>query len=234
MSGIVGRAVPHESAQEHVTGRALYTDDLGVRWTNLLHAYPVQAPHAHARVTRLEIAGALEVAGVVRVLTAADVLGENDTGPSRHDEPLFPSEVMFHGMWVAWVLADSEEAARLGAARVVAEYEPLPAVVTLEEAIAARSFHTEPAGVHRGDAEGALRTATHTLEGEFFVGGQEHFYLETQAALALVDESGQLLVHSSTQHPTETQEVVARVCALEKSRVTVQCLRMGGGFGGKE
>ncbi len=234
MTQIVGKAVSHESAREHVTGAALYTDDLGVRFQNLLHAYPVQAPHAHARVLKLNTAPALEVPGVVRVLTAADVPGENDTGPGRRDEPLFPSEIMFHGMWVAWVLADSEEAARLGAARVSAQYEPLRAVVTLEEAIEQHSVHTEPAGVRRGDPEAALKSAANRLEGEFFVGGQEHFYLETNAALALLDESGQLLVHSSTQHPTETQEIVARVCNLPKHAVTVQCLRMGGGFGGKE
>ena len=234
MSRVVGQAVPHESALEHVTGAALYTDDLGVRLTNLLHAWPVQAPHAHALVTKLETAGALEVAGVVRVLTAADVPGENDTGPSRHDEPLFPTEVMFHGMWVAWVLADTEEAARLGAARVVVEYEALPAVVTLEDAIEQQSFHTEAGGISRGDAGAALETAPSRLSGEFFVGGQEHFYLETNAALAYLDESGGLFLQSSTQHPTETQEIVARVCDLDKHAVTVQCLRMGGGFGGKE
>ena len=234
MSRVVGQAIPHESALEHVTGAALYTDDLGVRLTNLLHAWPVQAPHAHALVTKLETAGALEVAGVVRVLTAADVPGENDTGPSRHDEPLFPSEIMFHGMWVAWVLADSEEAARLGAARVKVEYEALPAVVTLEDAIEQQSFHTEAGGISRGDAGAALETAPNRLSGEFFVGGQEHFYLETNAALAYLDESGGLFLQSSTQHPTETQEIVARVCDLDKHAVTVQCLRMGGGFGGKE
>ena len=167
MSRVVGRAVAHESALEHVTGAALYTDDLGVRLTNLLHAWPVQAPHAHALVTRLETSAALEVAGVVRVLTAADVLGENETGPSRHDEPLFPQEIMFHGMWVAWVLADSEEAARLGAARVIVDYEPLPAVVTLEQAIAQRSFHTDPGGISRGDAIAALETAPQRLSDEF-------------------------------------------------------------------
>jgi xanthine dehydrogenase large subunit len=226
--------VPHESAVAHVTGTALYTDDLGVRFTNLLHAYPVTAPHAHARITGLEIAGALEVPGVVHVLTAADVPGENDTGPGRRDEPLFPSEVMFHGQWVAWVLADSEDAARTGANRVKVSYEVLHAIVTLEDAIQHSSFHTEPAGITRGDAAAALKRAKHRLRGELFVNGQEHFYLETNAALAYADEAGQLFVHSSTQHPTETQEIVARVCALEKHAVTVQCIRMGGGFGGKE
>jgi len=230
---IIGRAVPHESAREHVTGRALYTDDLWLRYPRVLHAWPVQAPHAHARITRLEASPAYAVPGVVKVLTAADVPGLNDVG-TKGDEPLFPSEVMYHGQAVAWVLAESEEAARLGAAQVEVEYEPLPAILTLEEAIRQGSFHGDMLQVRRGDVAQGLETSARVLEGELELGGQEHFYLETQASLALLDESGHLLVHSSTQHPSETQEVVAQVLGLPRSQVTVQCVRMGGGFGGKE
>src|SRR6185437_15736517 len=132
----VGEAIPHESAALHVTGAALYTDDLIYRTKDVLHAYPVQVPHAHARVTALRIEPALAVPGVVRVLTAADVPGVNDAGV-KHDEPLFPSEVMFHGHAVCWVLGESIEAARLGALAVEVDAEPLPAVVTVREAIEA-------------------------------------------------------------------------------------------------
>ncbi|WP_019587843.1 xanthine dehydrogenase molybdopterin binding subunit [Deinococcus apachensis] len=231
--GAVGEAIPHESAEGHVTGHALYTDDLGVRLQNLLHAWPLQAPHAHARVTRLHITPALEVPGVVRVLTAADVPGLNDAGV-KHDELLFPSEVMYHGQAVCWVLAESSEAARLGAQTIEVEYEPLPAILTLQEAIGAQSFQGAQSTVRRGDVEHGLTQATHIFEGEFEMGGQEHFYLETNASLAQVDEWGQVFVQSSTQHPTETQEIVAHVLGLPSHAVTVQCLRMGGGFGGKE
>ncbi|MEF2278490.1 xanthine dehydrogenase molybdopterin binding subunit [Deinococcus sp. YIM 134068] len=231
--GAVGEAIPHESAELHVTGHALYTDDLGVRLQNLLHAWPLQAPHAHARVTRLNVAPALSVPGVVRVLTAEDVPGVNDAGV-KHDEPLFPSEVMFHGHAVCWVLGESADAARLGAEAIEIEYEPLPALLTLTEAIAAGSFQGNQPTLRRGDAEYGLSQATHVFEGEFEFGGQEHFYLETNASLATVDENGQVFVQSSTQHPTETQEIVAHVLGLTSSEVTVQCLRMGGGFGGKE
>ncbi|SMB79054.1 xanthine dehydrogenase molybdopterin binding subunit [Deinococcus hopiensis] len=231
--GAVGEAIPHESAEAHVTGHALYTDDLGVRLQNLLHAWPLQAPHAHARVTRLNVAPALAVPGVVRVLTEGDVPGVNDAGV-KHDEPLFPTEVMFYGHAVCWVLGESTEAARQGADAVEVEYEPLPALVTVQEAIEAESFQGSRPTLRRGNVEEGFGQAAHVFEGEFGFGGQEHFYLETNAALAQVDESGQVFVQSSTQHPTETQEIVAHVLGRPSHSVTVQCLRMGGGFGGKE
>ena len=132
---VVGESVPHEAAALHVTGHALYTDDLVGRTSGVLHAHPVQAPHTHARVTRLDPAPAYAVPGVVRVLTAADVPGVNDAG-IKHDEPLFPSEVMYHGHSVAWVLGETLEAARRGALAVEVDYEPLPSILTVEEAIA--------------------------------------------------------------------------------------------------
>ncbi|GAA4287523.1 xanthine dehydrogenase molybdopterin binding subunit [Georgenia daeguensis] len=229
----VGETVAHESAALHVTGTALYTDDLVFRGARVLHLWPVQAPHAHARVTALRTAPAMTVPGVVRVLTAEDVPGTNDAG-TKHDEPLFPDEVMYYGHAVCWVLGETLEAARLGAAAVEVEYEPLPSILTLTEAIAAQSFQGNQPTVARGDAAAALAAAPHRFTGEFEMGGQEHFYLETHASLAHVDESGQVFVQSSTQHPTETQEIVAHVLGLHAHDVTVQCLRMGGGFGGKE
>ncbi|MDT0347935.1 xanthine dehydrogenase molybdopterin binding subunit [Pseudonocardia charpentierae] len=230
---VVGATVPHESADLHVTGLALYTDDLVNRHFGTLHAYPVQAPHTHARVTALRTAPALQVPGVVRVLTAADVPGVNDAGV-KHDEPLFPDEVMYRGHAVCWVLGESLEAARLGALAVEVEYEPLPSLVTIAEAIAAESFQGARPTLRRGDPEAAWADCAHVFEGEFEFAGQEHFYLETNAALATIDENGQVFVQSSTQHPSETQEIIAHVLGLTNSEVTVQCLRMGGGFGGKE
>ncbi|MFN3267069.1 MAG: molybdopterin cofactor-binding domain-containing protein, partial [Deinococcales bacterium] len=228
----VGQTISHESAALHVTGYALYTDDLGGRLQGLLHAYPVQSPHAHAKILRLETDKALEIQGVVRVLTAADVVGVNDAGV-KHDEPLFPSIVQFVGHAVCWVLADSLEAARRGAAAVEVEYEVLPAVVSLRDAILAESFQGNSQTLLRGDTA-LLETAAHVFSGEFEMGGQEHFYLETQASLAMLDEAGQVLIQASTQHPSETQEIVAHVLGIPSHAVTVQCIRMGGGFGGKE
>jgi xanthine dehydrogenase large subunit len=229
----VGLALPHESAALHVTGQALYTDDLVHRTPRVLHAHPVCSPHAHARITRLDPSPALAVEGVVRVLTVDDVPGINDAGV-KHDEPLFPEIAMFVGHAVCWVLGDTLEAARLGAAAVQVDYEPLPAIVSLREAIEAESLQGARPVVERGDVDGALAGAAHVFEGVTEMAGQEHFYLETHVALAQVDEAGQVFVQSSTQHPTETQEITAHVLGVPSHAVTVQCLRMGGGFGGKE
>jgi xanthine dehydrogenase large subunit len=229
----VGLEIPHESAALHVTGKALYTDDLEVRTKDLLHAWPLQARHAHATITRMTVDPAYAVPGVVKVLTAADVPGVNDAG-IKHDEPLFPSEVRFYGHAVCWVLGETLDAARQGADAIEVDYEPLPSLLTLTEAIAAESFQGTPRTVARGDVDAAMAAAAHTFTGEFEFGGQEHFYLETNASLALVDENGQVFVQSSTQHPSETQEIVAHVLGLSSHHITVQCLRMGGGFGGKE
>jgi xanthine dehydrogenase large subunit len=167
------------------------------------------------------------------VLTANDVPGDGDCGASRHDEPLFPTEVLFHHQPVAWVLGETLAAARRGAARVEVTYAPLPAILTIEDAIAAGSFLTEPLRLTRGDVSGITGSAI-TVSGELAIGGQEHFYLETQAAIASIDEPGAVSVVSSTQHPSETQVIVARVLGLPSHAVRVACQRMGGAFGGKE
>jgi len=201
----------------------------------MLSLWPVMAPHAHARIVGLDPAPALAVPGVVAVLTAADVPGLNDTGPVVHDEPLLPErEVSYWGQVVAWVVGESEAAARQGAALVRADYEPLEPVLTLHDAVAKGSFHGEPQVMARGDPARALEEAEEHLEGELVIGGQDHFYLETHAAWAVPQPEGVMDVFSSTQHPTETQTVVARVLGVPSNRVVVTCLRMGGGFGGKE
>ncbi|GAA0633525.1 xanthine dehydrogenase molybdopterin binding subunit [Streptomyces thermocarboxydovorans] len=230
---VVGVPLPHESAVQHVTGAALYTDDLVYRTKDVLHAYPVQVMKAHARITALRTEPALKVPGVVRVLTKEDVPGVNDAG-MKHDEPLFPDEVMFHGHAVAWVLGETLEAARLGAAAVEVELEELPSLVTLEEAMAAGSYHGARPVMETGDIDAGFAESAHVFTGEFQFSGQEHFYLETHASLAQIDENGQVFIQSSTQHPSETQEIVAHVLGVPSHEVTVQCLRMGGGFGGKE
>jgi xanthine dehydrogenase large subunit len=231
---IVGQPVSHESAEAHVTGRAKYVDDLWPLLPRLAHAWPVVAPYTHARVLSVDAQEALAHPGVLRVLTAADVPGENDVGPARRDEPLFPAEVCFRGQPVAWVLAESEEAARRASALVRVEYEALPAILSIEEALREGSFLTEVERMRRGEPEEALLVSPHRLDGEVHLNGQEHFYLETQAALAWVDEAGMMFVQSSTQHPAETQEIVSRVLGVPRNEIVVQCLRMGGAFGGKE
>jgi xanthine dehydrogenase large subunit len=195
---IAGQAIPHESAREHVTGDALYTDDLLLRFPRPLHAWPVMAPHAHALVKALDVSSALLEPGVATVLTSADVPGEGDSGSNRRDEPLFPTEVLYHSQPVAWVLGETLEAAQRGAGRVLVEYEPLPAILTIEDAIAEGSFHSAPLRLARGDAS-VIESSPLRFEGELKIGGQEHFYLETQCAIAWLDETGGVAAHSSTQ-----------------------------------
>jgi xanthine dehydrogenase large subunit len=230
---IVGKPLPHESARGHVTGEALYTDDLLGRFPHLLHAWPVTAPYAHARVKRVDAAPALDEPGVVTTLVATDAPGEADSGAARRDEPLFPSEVMFHRQPVAWVLGETLDAAQRGAARVQVEYQPLPAILTIQQAIEAGSFLSDTFRLSRGDVS-AIDASALRIDGELSIGGQEHFYLETQAAIAWVDEGGGVAAQSSTQHPAETQQIIARVLGVKRNQVTVECLRMGGAFGGKE
>ena len=227
------RDLPHESSVGHVTGEALYTHDLALR-RNALQVWLVRSEHAHARLTRVDVSRARNAAGVRAVLTAGDIPGHNNTGCSRDDEPLFASDlVQFHGQVIAAVVAGSLEQARLAAQLVVVEYEPLDPLLGIEAALEKQSFHTDPHTLRRGAVDEALRGAPRVIEGDFHIGGQEHFYLESQAAFAEPDGDG-VFVFSSSQHPSETQMIVSEVLGWPKHRVVVESPRMGGGFGGKE
>jgi xanthine dehydrogenase molybdopterin binding subunit len=228
------RALPHESGAGHVTGGALYADDLAQR-RPMLDVWPVMAPHARARIVRRDAAKARRAPGVAAVLLAEDIPGQNNTGPVRHDEPLLATdEVFFHGQMIALVVGDSLHACRAAAALVEVEYEALPAVLGIKAAMAQNSYHTDPHTIKRADCEAALTAAPLRFEGEFEFGGQEHFYLETHAAWAEPVENGCVLVCSSTQHPSEIQAMVSEVLGITRNKVVTQSPRMGGGFGGKE
>ncbi len=173
--------------------------------------------------------------GISAVLLAEDVPGLNDVGAVRHDEILLADkEAFYHGQIIALVVGETQEACRAAAAKVEVEYEPLPPIFTIEEAIAAGSFHSDPNFIRRGDVQAGLTSAPLTAKGEFSFGGQDHFYLETNAAWAERGEDGTVFISSSTQHPSEVQHIVAHVLALPMHSVVVECPRMGGGFGGKE
>ena len=226
--------LPHESGHKHVTGEAIYVDD-ATPGQAMLEVWPVCSPHAHARITRRDASSARAMPGITAVLLAEDVPGLNDVGAVRHDEVLLADkEAFYHGQIIALVVGETQELCRAAAAQVVVEYEPLPPILSVEDAIAARSFHTEPSYIRRGDVEAALGAAPLTLEGEISFGGQDHFYLETNACWAVRGEDGTIFVSSSTQHPSEVQHIVAHVLSLPMHSVVVECPRMGGGFGGKE
>lgn len=173
--------------------------------------------------------------GISAVLLAEDVPGLNDVGAVRHDEILLADkEVLYHGHIVALVVGESQDLCRAAAAKVIVDYEPLPPIFTIEDAIAGGSFHSDPHYIRRGDVSSGLANAPLSLEGELSLGGQDHFYLETNAAWAKTGEDGTVFLSSSTQHPSEVQHIVAHLLNLPMHSVVVECPRMGGGFGGKE
>ena len=234
MPGAPAKSPPHESAHKHVTGEAIYTDDAAAR-RDMLEVWPVCSPHARARIVQRDATAARAMPGVWAVLLAEDVPGLNDVGAVRHDEILLADqEISFHGQLVALVVGETQEACRAAAAKVIVEYKTLAPVLTIPEAIAQNSFHTEANFIRRGDIARGLSAAPQTLEGEFSFGGQEHFYLEMQAAWAEPGEDGSMFVLSSTQHPSEVQHIVAHLLHVPVNHVVVQSPRMGGGFGGKE
>jgi len=232
--GASGQPLPHESALLHVTGAAHYTDDLPEP-RGTLHAALALAPHAHARLQAVDVAAARALPGVVEVLTAADIPGVNDFGPVVEDDPILADgEIRFHGQPFCIVVADSVDAARRAARLARAECEPLPALLSIEDALAAGSRVLPDTRMVRGDADAAVAAAPRRLNGSVRCGGQDHFYLEGQIALAVPRDDGTMQVHSATQHPGEVQLQVANALGLDAKDVVVECRRMGGGFGGKE
>ena len=233
---VAGQPLPHESAHLHVAGRAPYIDDLP-ELAGTLHAALGLSPVAHGRLKHIDVAGLKALPGVVAVLTASDIPGLNDCGALVHDDPILASgEVHYLGQPVLVVLSTQRELARRAAARTkdFVQIEPLPAILSPEEAHAAGQYVVPPMRLRRGDVDAAFAHAPERLQGRFNLGGQEHFYLEGQIAYAIPLEDRGLLVHSSTQHPSEMQHAIAHALKLHAHHVQVASRRMGGGFGGKE
>jgi xanthine dehydrogenase large subunit len=232
--GGVGAALAHDSAALHVTGRAAYTDDLPEP-RGTLHAAIGLSARAHARVLTLDLEPVRAAAGVVSAISAADVPGVNDCGAVVADDPIFaPGLVQYAGQALFAVAATSVRAARRALCLARVEYADLPALISADAAQAADSFVLPTETLRRGDAAAALAQAPERLSGRIPLGGQDHFYLEGQVAFALPKSDGDMLVYSSTQHPSEVQHLVARALGKQAKDVVVECRRMGGGFGGKE
>ncbi len=233
-TAVVHKAHPHDSARLHVSGAAAYVDDIREP-QGTLHIAIGMADKACGTLRGLDLSAVRAAEGVAAVLTAADIPGRNDIAPVFADEPLFADkEILFHGQALFAVVATQRDVARRAArlARLdIAEGSP---AITIEDALATGARVLPDYEFRRGDVERAVVDAPHRLEGVFRIGGQEHFYLEGQASLAIPGEAGEMTVHCSTQDPTEVQHIVARVLGLPDAFVTVETRRMGGGFGGKE
>ena len=232
---VVRQPFPHDSAVKHVSGSALYIDDEREP-AGTLHVAPGYAPIAVGRVTGLDLEPVKAAPGVVAVLTAKDIPGTNDASPKAvGDEPiLVPERVTFYGQVLYAVVARSRNEARRAARLAKISTAPSMPVIDVDDALVAGTTVLPDYAFERGDPNDEMGRSPREITGEFRIGGQEHFYLEGQVAFALPGEDGDMLVHSSTQHPTEVQHVVAHMLGLNDNAVTVEVRRMGGGFGGKE
>jgi len=230
---IIGRSIAHDSAHMHVQGSAAYIDDMNVP-EGTLHVAFALSNVAHGKITSIDIKIAEKAQGVHSVLLAKDIKHLN-IGPLIHDEPILAKdEVVFYGQAIAAVLADSHENARKAAALIEFQITELDSIVTVEQAMAKKSFLDEPLVVNTGDADKAITKAKNKLNGRITIGGQEHYYLEGQVALAIPTEDNEMIIHSSTQNPSEVQHLVAHVLGTSHNAIEVVTRRMGGGFGGKE
>ncbi|MEQ3625591.1 MAG: xanthine dehydrogenase molybdopterin binding subunit [Celeribacter sp.] len=231
----VHKPLPHDAATLHVTGGARYIDDIPVP-ANCLHLAFGMSRIARGRITAMDLADVRAAPGVIAVLAADDLPGANDVSPSAHDEPMLAEgEVFYHGMPLFLVVAESHLAARRAARLGRIDYDEAPAILTIEDALAADSrFEEGPREYMRGDPATGFANCATVIDDSITFGGQEHFYLEGQAALVLPQENGDMVVHSSTQHPTEIQHKVAEALNMPMHAVRCEVRRMGGGFGGKE
>jgi xanthine dehydrogenase large subunit len=231
---MIGESIPHDSAHLHVTGKALYCDDIPLP-ANTLHAAFGVSSIPHGRIQGIDLGPVLESPGVIAVATPADIPGENNYGGAVHDDPIFTDDlIQYAGQPIFAVAATSYTAARKAARRARIQYEELPPILDIRAALAAEAYVLPSRRLVRGEPGTTLSSSPQRLKGTVVIGGQDHFYLEGQIAAALPQEDGAMLVHSSTQHPTEIQHIVAHALGVGIHSVVIQCRRMGGGFGGKE
>jgi len=233
-NSLIGAPIPHDSSRLHVTGRATYTDDIPEP-RDLLHIAVGMSERPHARIRKLDLSAVREAPGVVDVMQAVDIPGSNNCGPVVNDDPVFaPGVVEYVGQAIFAVAAETVEQARRATKLARIQYEDLPPILDIREALEAGSFVLPSETISRGDSKQAIRHAANSLSGSVSLGGQDQFYLEGQIAMALPREDGDLLVYSSTQHPGEVQHLVAKAIGKSSKDVVVECRRMGGAFGGKE
>ncbi len=226
--------LPHDSAHKHVTGESVYINDIDAG-SELLYGHVVYSKIAHGKIISVDFEKALELEGVIKILSHADIPGANQMGPVFHDEIcLAKDEVTFIGQAILLIAAKSLEIARQAEKLIQIQYEELEAILDLESSIKNNNQLQPPRKIETGDIISGFDESEHSFDGELLTGGQEHWYLETQSCLCIPAEDNEIKVYSSTQHPSETQAIVAEVLGINRNDVEVEVRRMGGAFGGKE
>ncbi|MEK8080410.1 xanthine dehydrogenase molybdopterin binding subunit [Pseudomonas sp. XK-1] len=230
----VGRSVKHESADKHVSGEAVYVDDR-LEFPNQLHVYARMSDRAHARIVSIDTSPSYAIPGVAIAITSKDVPGQLDIGPVVAGDPLLADgKVEYVGQVVIAVGADSLETARKAAMAAIIEYEDLEPVLDVVDALRKKHFVLDSHQHKIGNSSAELASAPRRLQGSLHIGGQEHFYLETQISSVMPSEDGGMIVYTSTQNATEVQKLVAEVLGVPMHKIVIDMRRMGGGFGGKE
>ena len=232
----VGKAIKHDSADLHVQGNATYIDDIREA-EGTVHVAPGYAKQgARGKITKLDLSAVKNAPGVIAVLTAKDIPAKNDCSPTLGDDPIFAdNEIQFHGQVIFAVVAETRDSARRATLLANIEIEQKTPAVTVHDALKeAKPDLLASYAFKKGDVVKLIKSSPQKISGSVEIGGQEHFYLEGQIAYAIPGEQGTMLVHSSTQHPTEIQHSVAAMLGIDDAKITAECRRMGGGFGGKE
>jgi len=229
-----GQSIPHDSANKHVTGSAQYTDDINEP-LNTLHGAIGWSKKSHAIIKKIDLSEVEKSEGVISVVTYKDIPGRNDVGPVFDGDPIFPkTKAEYFGQPLFAVAAISTELARKAVLKAKIIYKELKPIVTIEDALKKNNLLFEPRIIKKGNPQNKIIKSKNKLKGKFNTGSQEHFYLEGQVCLVVPQEDNNLTVYSSTQHPSETQQIVAKMLKQKSNSITVLVRRIGGGFGGKE
>ena len=224
---------PHESGIKHVSGRAFYTDDLPESPGTLFGAIG-WSKKAHAIIKKMNLEEVIKSEGVTAVVTSSDITGRNDVGPVYDGDPIFPKKAEYYGQPLFAVAAKTTEQARKAVLKAKITYKTLKPITTIKEALKKKSYVLKEKIIKKGDATKAIENSVNRLNGSFTTGSQEHFALEGQTAFVIPQEDNDYKVFSSTQHPSETQQVIAKMLNQKSNTITVETRRIGGGFGGKE
>ncbi len=224
---------PHESSIKHVSGGAYYTDDIPEPPGTLFGAIG-WSKKANAIIKKINFDAVIKSEGVLAIVTANDIIGRNDVGPVYDGDPIFPKKAEYYGQPLFAVAADTTEHARKAVLKAKISYKTLKPITSIKEALKKKSFVLKEKIIKKGEPIKQIKNSLHRLKGNFTTGSQEHFALEGQAAFVIPQEDEDFKVFSSTQHPSETQQIIAKMLKQKSNTITVETRRIGGGFGGKE